>query len=200
MNIIQKNYTWSGYLSKRPETNYIILHHAASSKCSPDDIHKIHLGNGWAGIGYHFYVRKDGSVYTGRPIDMLGAHTNNYNSQAIGICFEGNFEKEEMTDTQIKSGQEIITYLKSIYPKAEVKKHKDFNATVCPGKNFEFDIISKGVVSPIQSNELTSINDIVWELNHRGIITDKELWLKKLAEDDNAYWLARKTANMTVNK
>ena len=45
------------------------------------------------------------------------------------------------------------------------------------------------------STELTSVNDIVWELANRGIITDKALWLKKLEEDKNAYWLARKCAN-----
>ena len=27
--------------------------------------------------------------------------------------------------------------------------------------------------------ELTTVNDIVWELANRGIISDKELWLKK---------------------
>ena len=43
--------------------------------------------------------------------------------------------------------------------------------------------------------ELTTVNDIVWELANRGIITNKELWLKKLEEDENAYWLARKTVN-----
>lgn len=42
-------------------------------------------------------------------------------------------------------------------------------------------------------SELTKVNDIVWEFSHRGIITDKELWMKKLEEDKNAYWLARKT-------
>lgn len=46
-----------------------------------------------------------------------------------------------------------------------------------------------------KTTELTSVNDIVWELANRGIITDKALWLKKLEEDKNAYWLARKCAN-----
>lgn len=40
--------------------------------------------------------------------------------------------------------------------------------------------------------ELTEINDIVWELKYRGIITDSELWLSKLKSDTNSYWLARK--------
>ena len=40
--------------------------------------------------------------------------------------------------------------------------------------------------------ELTEVNDILWEFAHRGIITDKELWLEKLQADKNSYWLARK--------
>lgn len=48
--------------------------------------------------------------------------------------------------------------------------------------------------------ELTSVNDIVWELAYRGIISDKELWLKKLEEDVNSYWLARKTIKYLQNK
>ena len=43
--------------------------------------------------------------------------------------------------------------------------------------------------------ELETVNDIVWELANRGIITDKALWLEKLESDANSYWLARKCAN-----
>lgn len=46
-------------------------------------------------------------------------------------------------------------------------------------------------IKPTENN-LTAINDIIWELHHKGIITNKGLWLKKLAKDQNAYWLARK--------
>jgi len=52
----------------------------------------------------------------------------------------------------------------------------------------------------IASNELTSVNDIVWELAHRGIVSDKGLWLEKLAADSNAYWLARKTVKYLKEK
>ena len=43
--------------------------------------------------------------------------------------------------------------------------------------------------------ELTEVNDIVYELKVRGIITETDVWLKKLSEDKNAYWLARKTVD-----
>ena len=48
--------------------------------------------------------------------------------------------------------------------------------------------------------ELTTVNDIVWELAARGILTDKALWLKKLEEDENSYWLARKTVRYLAEK
>ncbi len=41
--------------------------------------------------------------------------------------------------------------------------------------------------------ELTSVNDIVWEFAHRGIITNSDLWMQKLQTDTDSYWLARKT-------
>ena len=190
--IINKKYKWVKSLSKRPKTNYIVLHHAAARNCSADDIHRIHLANnGWAGIGYHFYVRKDGSIYTGRPIDMQGAHVENYNSQCLGICFEGNFEKETMSYAQIKSGQELLKYVRTLYPKALTIRHKDLNATACPGKYFPFDKIT--------ASEFTEALDIVGALHERGIMTNKTLWNVKCSTDTNSYWLARKVCNMTEN-
>lgn len=53
----------------------------------------------------------------------------------------------------------------------------------------------KALLAAPAQTELTTVNDIVWELSHRGIITDKSLWLKKLETDTNSYWLARKVAN-----
>lgn len=46
-----------------------------------------------------------------------------------------------------------------------------------------------------ETKEITSVNDIVWELASRGIISDKALWLNKLETDQNAYWLAKKTVD-----
>lgn len=48
--------------------------------------------------------------------------------------------------------------------------------------------------------EIVLVSDIVNELSKLGIIGDKELWLTKLSEDTNAYWLARKTINYILKK
>ena len=48
--------------------------------------------------------------------------------------------------------------------------------------------------------ELTTVNDIVWELSHRGIITEADKWMKKLEDDTDSYWLARKMVNHIRSK
>ena len=137
--IIKPAYTWHGTLFSRVMTDFIVLHHAAG-KASVMSMHQSHINNGWSGIGYHFYVRQDGTIYEGRPIDKVGAHCvpQNCNKRSVGICFEGNFETETMSEAQLRAGKRLVRYVKSIYPSAIVKKHKDFDATACPGKNFPF--------------------------------------------------------------
>lgn len=142
MKINEIAYKWNGALSKRRSTTRIILHHAAASKCTAQQIHQWHLANGWVGIGYHFLVRKDGSVYRGRPEDTVGAHAGNNNYDSIGICFEGNFMTETMPIIQKWAGQELVQYLKDKYGITKVQKHSDVNATGCPGAHFPFASIA----------------------------------------------------------
>ena len=135
MNIIQSNLTFKS-MTKRTKTDLIVLHHAAAKSCSVQDVHRWHLDRGWSGIGYHFFIRKDGTVWRGRPEDRVGAHTVDYNSRSIGICFEGNFEKELMPEIQKAAGLELIAYLKGKYPIKDIKGHGELKATACPGKFF----------------------------------------------------------------
>ena len=195
MYINETNLSFTGAMSNRTRTDYIVLHHRAGNG-DVESIHNQHLRQGYSGIGYHYYIRKDGSIYAGRPIQKVGAHCLNYNSVSVGVCFEGNYETETvMPEAQKKSGIELVRHLKGIYPNAQIKGHRDLYATACPGRNFPFEEIKREAESV---PELTTVNDIVWELANRGIITDKDLWLKKLEEDTDAYWLARKCANYAV--
>ncbi|MDR3148795.1 MAG: peptidoglycan recognition protein family protein [Oscillospiraceae bacterium] len=136
MNITETNFNWSGTLTNRSKTNRIILHHAAASSATVEQIHQIHLQKGWSGIGYHFFIRKDGGVYRGRPLDKVGSHASNANNDSIGICFEGNFELEQITNAQLSSGRELIAYLFQTCGILVVLKHRDVGVTACPGKNF----------------------------------------------------------------
>lgn len=151
MNIIEKTYNWNGKLSTRSKTSKIILHHAESSSCTADDIHQWHLDRGWSGIGYHFFVRKDGSIYRGRPENSVGAHASGANSDSIGICAEGKYMTETMPDAQKQSIIELCSYLMDKYGISTILKHKDVTSTDCPGNNYPFDEIvaaAKGTTVP----------------------------------------------------
>ena len=143
MKIIETNLNFNSNHSDRGgNPPGIVLHHAAANG-SVQDVHNWHLGNGWAGIGYHFYVRKDGSVYRGRPENWIGAHTSGHNSK-IGICAEGNFEVEQMGAAQKNAIIELLEYLYGKYGKLKVYGHRDLDATACPGKNYPFNDIVNG--------------------------------------------------------
>lgn len=140
MKIIETNLKFnSNYQERGGKPTGIVLHHAAANG-SVNDVHNWHLGNGWAGIGYHFYVRKDGSVYRGRPENWYGAHTANHNEK-IGICAEGNFEIDVMSVAQKNAIIELLDYLYDKYGKLKVYGHRDLDATACPGKNYPFNDI-----------------------------------------------------------
>lgn len=140
MHIIEPNLPFKS-LSKRGSTNRIIVHHAEASRCSAEDIHRWHLANGWSGAGYHFLVRKDGSVYRLRPEWAVGSHASGNNYDSIGICFEGDYMTETMPQTQIWAGRDLIAHLKAKYGIDKVQRHRDVCDTNCPGDNFPFDEI-----------------------------------------------------------
>ena len=142
VEIIDVGLKFNGTLYKRTATDYIILHHEAGNG-SVEDVHNYHLSKGWKGIAYHYFVRKDGSIYRGRPEDTSGGHTTGYNHNSIGICAEGNFELETMSDAQRDALHALVLDVRTRYPDAQTVRHRDLAATACPGKNYPFDYIAK---------------------------------------------------------
>ena len=154
----QTNLQFNETLVPRDTTKYIILHHSAvSSHHTVEDIHKWHLKKGWAGIGYHYFIAKDGEVYEGRPREMVGAHTRGHNEESVGICFEGNFDIEEPTKQQESSAVKLLAILGIAYSDAILCRHSDFNQKkTCPGKNFPFNNLLQRVATGILNIGLTT--------------------------------------------
>ncbi|RXI73901.1 peptidoglycan recognition protein family protein [Clostridium tetani] len=149
MNIIDSNLKFKG-LTYGNNPRKIILHHAAATNCSIEDIHTWHLHNGWSGCGYHYFIRKNGSIYKGRPENSLGAHCINYNSISIGICVEGNYMVEHMPLAQKNSLIELIKYLCGKYGIKEIYGHGELNSTNCPGRNYPIDEIRGEILKDIK--------------------------------------------------
>lgn len=128
-------------LTNRAQTDMIIIHHIGNTNAdvSAAQVHQWHLANGWAGIGYHYIIRKDGTIERGRPQNTIGAHCYGYNKTSVGINIVGDFEQALPTAAQLRSGEYLTAYLCQLYrlaPAADtVLGHRDLNSTLCPGEN-----------------------------------------------------------------
>lgn len=151
MNIIDVNLRTNGELKWGNNPNKIIIHHPEWYG-SVEDLNELMIGMNYTMIGYNYYVRKDGSIYKGRPVEAVGGNCYGQNTQSIGVCFEGNYENDtSMPETQFKAGVELIQYLMKKYNIEEVGPHKKYVNTACPGRYFPID----EMIAAVKGNEVT---------------------------------------------
>ncbi|MBQ8682266.1 MAG: N-acetylmuramoyl-L-alanine amidase [Selenomonadales bacterium] len=137
-------------LENRKATNKIVIHHTGNPTDTDWDaktINNTHQNKGWVCIGYHYVVRKDGSIEEGRPHWVKGSHALNHNWDSIGIHVSGNFEIAEPTPEQIESLAMLIGTVCHDYGipinEETVVAHRDLMATACCGENLykQLDIV-----------------------------------------------------------
>lgn len=132
-------------LSERDTTDMIVLHNTGAETDTDTDAESIndyHLSIGWACIGYHYVIRKDGTIEQGRPEWAVGSHAYGENSHTIGIHLSGNFNVAEPTNEQIESCAVLVAHLTQKYgfpaDRAHVVGHREVNDdTSCPGDNLQ---------------------------------------------------------------
>ena len=116
----------------------IVLHCSGIMPHQHQDIKRIdefHKSKKWKGVGYHFYVRRDGTVENGRPIEEPGAHVVGHNRYSIGICYEGGLnasgdDDDTRTPEQVRALRQLVERLHGEFPRAVILGHHDLD----PGK------------------------------------------------------------------
>ena len=89
--------------------------------------------NHWKfGIGYHYVIRRDGTIEPGRPEWMVGAHCLNHNAHSLGICYEGGLDiRGDPADTRTPAQKEALRWLLGqlhrAYPRAVILGHHDLD-------------------------------------------------------------------------
>jgi len=119
---------------------YIIIHCSAvkpTQTSSAAQIDAWHKARGYRCIGYHYVIRRDGTIERGRPDAAIGAHCNGYNAESIGVCYEGGLNllgkpADTRTEAQKSSMLELLRELKRKYPEAVIRGHNDFSNKACP--------------------------------------------------------------------
>lgn len=119
---------------KLKAVDYIVIHCSATKEDQDiglEEIRRWHRQRGWLDVGYHYIIRRDGEVQTGRPHDVPGAHARGFNHISLGICLVGGVESDgktpEMNYThfQWKELERLVRDLKRLHPDAKVIGHRD---------------------------------------------------------------------------
>jgi N-acetylmuramoyl-L-alanine amidase len=122
--------TWK----KLKAVDYIVVHCSATKEdqdIGVEEIRRWHRQRGWLDVGYHYVIRRDGTVETGRPNDVPGAHARGFNHLSLGLCLVGGVESDgktpEMNFTHLQwdALAELVNDLKVKHPDAEVLGHRD---------------------------------------------------------------------------
>ena len=110
----------------------IILHCSDSDNAKHDDVSIInqwHKEKGWNSCGYHYFIKKNGELQTGRFEDKIGAHCKRHNSTSIGVCLSG---KTAFTEQQYDTAVLLVKNIMERYKLTEkdIYCHYQFDSCV----------------------------------------------------------------------
>ncbi len=120
--------------------DFIAIHCSATPATADIDaaeIRRWHRGQGWRDIGYHYVIKRDGTIEKGRDPKTPGAHEPKINARSLAICMVGGSPKvdspehkkglgeDNYTDAQWASLKKLVTELHLKHPAAEVLGHRD---------------------------------------------------------------------------
>ena len=121
----------SGMKMRADAVHYIVVHCSAtreSQNYTAEQLRADHLSRGFIDVGYHYYIRRDGTVTQHRGLAEVGAHCRPFNRCSIGICYEGGLDaggtpKDTRTLPQRTTLAALLLDLKRRYPKAVIRGH-----------------------------------------------------------------------------
>lgn len=119
----------------RRQIDGIVIHCTATrpgQDLTVEDVRRMHKAQGWSDIGYHYLIRLDGRIETGRDVDIIGAHVSGHNAHTIGVCYVGGLDAtgkpyDTRTYNQKQSLLNLLKMLRAAYPKATIKGHRDYS-------------------------------------------------------------------------
>lgn len=87
---------------------------------------------GWSMIGYHYFIRVDGTIERGRDEGRIGAGVFGFNANSLHICYAGGLDLlgkacDTRTEAQKASLNKLRADLFNRYPNAKGCGHRDFS-------------------------------------------------------------------------
>ena len=127
-------------MNTRDSTDLIVIHCSATPpqrNIGAKEIREWHLARGWADIGYHLVIKRNGLTDLGRPLQASGAHAAGHNANSVGIGLVGGLyangtqAKDDwhglFTPDQGYALRDALRFLQTVYPSATVVGHRDLS-------------------------------------------------------------------------
>lgn len=165
----------------RKSTDFMVIHCSATPPgmdIGAKEIDRWHRAKGYFRIGYHFVIRRDGTIEHGRELNAVGAHTLGYNEKSIGICLVGGVTTDNRTPennytpAQWLTLEKLVSELETQFPQAKVVGHRDLNpGRGCPSFNVkEWMARRKGIqaTSPDQAPRKAPYKPLVYSVLREG--------------------------------
>ncbi len=91
----------------------IVIHHTAlPASVGPERIAQVLVRDrDMAGIGYHYFIAADGTIYQTQPLTALTRHAFQFSDTGVGVAFAGDFTEEIPTPQQLEAGGKLCAYL-----------------------------------------------------------------------------------------
>jgi archaellum component FlaC len=139
------------------EVDKVIVHWSethTNKNIGSEEINAIHIEAGLDGIGYHYVIRRDGSLQRGRPVNIQGEHASplSFDEKSLGVVFIGginvptgtpnseNFlSAQSLTRAQLNTFDHFCRAIYRVYPGISILGHNDIDDT---GENIDpgFDV------------------------------------------------------------
>ena len=114
----------------------VFLHCSASDNPDHDDIATIrswHVDErGWSDVGYHYFIRSDGALQEGRPLERTPAAQAGHNPGTVAICLHG-LAAENFTDDQFRTLTALAREIDEAYAgRVTFHGHCEVSSKSCP--------------------------------------------------------------------
>jgi N-acetyl-anhydromuramyl-L-alanine amidase AmpD len=121
----------------KPKRNVytVFIHCSASDNPDHDSIDVInewHQARGWSTVGYHYFIRKDGTIEEGRSLERTPAAQKGHNTGSIAICIHG-LELALFTEEELASLRHLCEEINESYKDITFHAHNEVNSNkTCP--------------------------------------------------------------------
>lgn len=151
INELQKHPTKQYKKRKISNIKKLVIHHSLTYHTLQEDSREIvdrfakyHIEhNGWAAIGYHYVIGRDGKIYKTNNASIWTYHVGKHNRYSLGILMTGDMRTQTPTNAQYDALLRLTQVVKSAY---------------CPSKSINNCIVGHSELSGYEWKECPEID------------------------------------------